>query len=435
MRDHPPARLGDRLTYWLSTTHTVTFSLFATAVAFSTYFAMYAFRKPFTVGTFSDEFVLLGRAFSLKTLLVISQTLGYAISKFAGIKTIVELPPQRRAVTLLMLIAVSEAALLAFGVLPPVGKIVAIFVNGLPLGMIWGLVFSFLEGRRASDALGAGLSASYILASGAVKSIGRWLMTAGVSESWMPFATGALFLAPIAATTWLLSRMPPPNRTEAALRTERRAMNASDRHGFFLAFAPGLTLITLMAMVLTAFRDVRDNFAREIWDALGFADAPEVFTLSEVPVTVAVLLALGLVVVIRSDRRAFLLQLSLMLGGMAVILLSTLAFDVGALSGAWWMVCVGIGLYVAYVPPGCFLFDRLIGATRFAGTAVFMIFVTDAFGYAASVGVYLYREFFQPQLDWLAFLRVFAYATGLIGCAAFGAALLYFAAKTRRQQT
>lgn len=423
--------MNARIRHWLATTTPFAFSAFGVVVAFSCYFAMYAFRKPFTAAAFEGK-VVFGE-FALKTALLIAQTFGYALSKFLGIKWIVELPSSRRAGVLLGLIGISEVALLAFAVLPPTGQVVAMVVNGLPLGMIWGLVFRFLEGRRTSDVLGAGLSASYILASGAVKSVGRWLLSRGVSESWMPVTTGLLFAPVILVATWLLSLMPPPSVSEETLRTRRTPMTAKERHAFFFAFAPGLTLITLMAMVLTAFRDVRDNFAREVWDALGYAEVPAVFTLSEVPVTVAVLMALGFVVVLRDDRRAFLVQMGMMLGGMGTILLSTWAFDAGFVGGAEWMVLIGIGLYIAYVPPGCFLFDRLIGATRFVGTATFMIFVTDAFGYAASVGVLLYRQFFRMNLDWLAFLRGFSYVTGGVGTGAFGLAWVYFARRTRPQ--
>ena len=68
------------------------------------------------------------------------------------------------------------------------------FLNGIPLGMVWGLVFSFLEGRKTSDLLGAGLSCSYIVASGAVKAVGLGFVGIGVSEFWMPALTGGCFL-------------------------------------------------------------------------------------------------------------------------------------------------------------------------------------------------------------------------------------------------
>ena len=75
-----------------------------------------------------------------------------------------------------MLIAVAMAALAVYGALPGDWKVVAIFFNGLPLGLVWGLVVRYLEGRRSSELLLAGLSCSFIVSSGIVKDIGRAVM-------------------------------------------------------------------------------------------------------------------------------------------------------------------------------------------------------------------------------------------------------------------
>jgi hypothetical protein len=49
----------------------------------------------------------------------------------------------------------------------------------------------YLEGRRTSELLLAGLSCSYILASGITKTVGRTLIeTHGITDYWMPFLTG-----------------------------------------------------------------------------------------------------------------------------------------------------------------------------------------------------------------------------------------------------
>src|SRR5262249_3930191 len=153
--------------------------------------AMYSFRKPFAAAHFSG--LTVGRL-DLKSALVISQLCGYALAKCLGIKFNSEMKPGRRAWALVFLIAWGELALVLFAVLPPSGKVVALVLNGLPLGMVWGVVFSFLEGRRTSEILGAGLSCAYVVASGAVKSAGSAFMGAGVSESWMPAVTGLAFL-------------------------------------------------------------------------------------------------------------------------------------------------------------------------------------------------------------------------------------------------
>ena len=73
--------------------------------------------------------------------------------------------------------------------------------------------------------------------------------------------------------------------------------------------------------------------------------------------------------------------------GTLMIAAATAAFGLGWVDGLTWMILIGVGLYLAYVPYGCVLFDRLIAATGVVGTAVFMIYVTDAFGYVGSIGV------------------------------------------------
>lgn len=76
---------------------------------------MYAFRKPFTAGTF-DGIYLAGVGY--KTVLVTSQVFGYTVSKFIGIKYVSELRASQRAVGILVLIAVAECALLLFAIVP-----------------------------------------------------------------------------------------------------------------------------------------------------------------------------------------------------------------------------------------------------------------------------------------------------------------------------
>lgn len=386
---------------------------------------MYAFRKPFGAAHFEGE---VGGV-ELKIALVIAQVVGYALSKFVGISAVSGMDRSRRALALLALIGLAELAWVAVGLLPPAGQVVAIFFNGLPLGMVWGLVFSFLEGRRTSELLGAGLSTSYIVASGAVKSVGKWLLDQGVPESWMPAATGALFALPFVLAVWLLDRLPAPDDQDEALRTHRQSMTGDDRRGFFGRFAPGLVLLTALYMFLTAYRDFRDNFAAEIWVELG-EEGAAVFTKSEIWVAFVVLAALAAIYRIRSNRRAFFLIHWVMFSGAALIGLATLAFDAGLLDGLTWMILLGTGLYLAYVPYGCVLFDRLIAYTHVVATSVFMIYVTDAFGYLGSIVVLLTKNFVDVELSWLDFFRQFSYLTSAVCCACFLGSILYFRANT-----
>jgi hypothetical protein len=397
----------------------------AIAAAFTTYFCMYSFRKPFGAASYEGEVLHM----QLKIALALSQVVGYALSKFIGIRVVSETPARRRAWALIVLVGLAELALVAFGLLPPAGKVVAMFFNGLPLGAVWGLVFGFLEGRRTTELLGAGLSASYIVASGIVKSVGRTLMDAGVSADWMPAATGALFLPLFLLAVLALAKLPPPSRADVEARTRRDVMDAPQRRSFFRRFAPGLIALTGLYLFLTAYRDFRDTFAAEVFAQLGLLDAG-VFATTESIVAVCVLALLALIFLIRDNRRALLAIHALMGFGAALIAVATAGFALGLIDGVTWMVLNGVGLYLAYVPYGCVLFDRLIAATGVVATSVFMIYVTDAVGYVGAIGVFLVKNF-GPELSWLEFLVRFSWVSAAVGVLGFAISGSYFARITR----
>jgi len=64
----------------------------------------------------------------LKTAIVISQIIGYALSKYIGIKVCSEITPGRRVFALIFLILWGEAALVLYGIVPNNLKVVAIFL-------------------------------------------------------------------------------------------------------------------------------------------------------------------------------------------------------------------------------------------------------------------------------------------------------------------
>ena len=415
-----------KLGNWLQGAPTAWFVLYALVAGFSTYFCMYAFRKPFAAAAYEGvsgwDYLI-----DFKILAITAQVLGYALSKFIGIKIVSEISRGRRALVIVGLIVASELALILFATLPPELKIIAIFLNGLPLGMIWGLVFSFMEGRLVSEILGAGLCASFIVSSGAVKSVGAALIKyMGVAEFWMPAATGALFLPLLMLSVYFLSLLPPPQEKDEKHRSRREPMDAAERALFFRSYAFGFICLALSYVVFTALRDFRDNFAAELWIALGYGDVPSVFLLSELPIAVIVLIMLGVTAVIRNNTRALLLYHRVVIAGAATVGLSTLLYSAGFIGPFAWMVLLGTGLYVAYVPFNCIIFDRLLAAVRDKGNAGFMIYVVDAFGYLGSFLLLLYKNFGAAELSWLDFFQYAAYTAAVLGSGLVAMALLYF---------
>ncbi|MDF2433181.1 MAG: hypothetical protein JWP44_2812, partial [Mucilaginibacter sp.] len=149
-------------------------SVLAAVSAFGAYTSMYAFRKAFAAGTFTGQQYL---HVDYKVWLVIAQIIGYTLSKFYGIRFIAEINANKRGITILSLIGISWLALLGFALVPAPYNIIFLFLNGFPLGLIWGLVFGYLEGRRSTEFMAAVLSISLIFASGFVKTVGRTLLT------------------------------------------------------------------------------------------------------------------------------------------------------------------------------------------------------------------------------------------------------------------
>jgi hypothetical protein len=439
---------GSRLTVWLEKAPAPAFAAYAIVAAFSTYFCMYAFRKPFAAARFEGEF-FFGSTIALKTAIVISQIIGYALSKYIGIKVCSEVSPTRRALTLVALIAWAEMALVAYGLAPNNLKVVAIFFNGLPLGMVWGLVVWYLEGRRTSELLLAGLSCSYIVSSGIVKDIGRAMMEGGVAdwwrqvplvgggvasllgrvgESWMPAVVGLHFLPLFLLAVWMLNQLPRPSEADVAARSARQTMSSADRLAFVRQFLFGLLLLCLAYFFLTAYRDFRDNYQVEIFDGLGYPYAQNKAIISETETLVAfgVMAALALLTFIKDNRRGLIGAFFVMIAGVVLLGVGTILFDARAISGFWWMMLTGLGSYLAYVPFGSVLFDRLIASTRTAGTAVFAIYVADAIGYTGSVGVQLFKDLAESNISRLGFFRNYTCFMSILGTACLIASCIYF---------
>jgi hypothetical protein len=418
------------LTEKLSHANRFWFSTYATLVAFCLYTCIFAFRKTFTVGTF-EGLAYLG--VSYKVWLIIAQVVGYGLAKFIGIKVISELPAFKRARGIVLMISIAGISWLFFAITPAPYNIFFLFTNGLPLGMGWGLVFGYLEGRRVTEVLGAGLSVSFIFSSGFAKSVGGFVMKNwGTSEYWMPFVSTCLFLLPLILFLWLLDKLPPPSPLDEELRTRRQPMNAVERKKFLFAFAPGLVLLILTYMLLTAFRDFRDNFSADVWKSLGYGNSPEIFTKTETPVTIAILIIMGSIMFIKNNRVALIINHLLILSGMILVGVSSLLFDSGQISAPTWMILLGLGLYLGYVPFNSILFDRLIATFKYVSTVGFLIYLADAFGYLGSIGVMIYKEFGQASLSWLDFFIGAGYVMSVVGSVLIIGSMVYFYTKHRR---
>jgi hypothetical protein len=138
---------------------------------------------------------------------------------------------------------------------------------------------------------------------------------------------------------------------------------------------------------------------------------------------------------IKDNKKAFILILYLVMFGVAIVGVSTILFASGYLNNVIWMVLVGTGLYIGYVPYNAILFDRMIAAFKYVSTVGFIMYVADAFGYLGSVGIYFYKNFFSPDISWLNFFTGSGYIVSALGIIFSFITIRYFRKKLKNQKS
>ena len=411
-------------------------NIFIVATVFSTYFCAYGFRKPFTAGSFALNFTipLINVTLSYKVLLVVVQTLGYMTAKFVGIKLVSEIKKDNWVLirTLVILLTIAGLSWVLWAIVPPPYNLIFIFINGFPLGLIWGLMLSFIEGRKHTELFGTGLSASFIFAAAFSQQIGQAVLNWGVSEYWMPLFVAGIYFVPMLITAWLLGHTPAPNAEDVRLRKERNTMDGTQRRGFMKEYGTGIFFLMIVYMLLNAFRETRSGFAKEIWEGIGYKGDLSIFTQSEIIVSIIILVLLSLLVYIRKNAFAFYVTLIGVGVGSALVGVSSFLYAQGMITGFMWMILLGLGTYMGYIPLGSFLFDRLLAATNSTGTVGFLIYMLDAFAYIASISVMLYKNLSFAQVNWLQFMQKFGYILAIVNVVMLVLALLFFRQKIEK---
>jgi hypothetical protein len=387
--------------------------IYISLCAFVTYSCMYGFRKPFTAATYSNIYFL---GISYKVCLVIAQVFGYMCSKFYGIKFISGMKPEQRAAYILLCIGIAWASLLLFAIIPPPYNITCMFINGLPLGMVWGLVFGFLEGRRTTELMGAILATSFIFASGLAKTVGKWLLlNFNFTDWWMPFAAGTIFVIPLYISVRLLHRIPEPTAADIAQRTVRKPMTSAERKKFIRQFGFSLVPVVIAYAVFTIARDFCEDFANELWIETGYQNNAGIFTQTNTVISLIILAMIGGFFLIKNNYTAFRISHFVIMAGILLAVLSTLCFNAHLVSPFIWMLFSTTGLYLAYLPFNCLYFERMLATYKVNGNIGFVMYIADAFGYLGTVVVLLIKEFIAIKYSWVNFFSFLFYAAGILG--------------------
>jgi len=370
---------------------------------------------------------------SLKSALVVAQVLGYMSAKFIGIKFISELNKAKRAQYILLLIGTAHVSLLLLALTPQPFNVLFLFANGLCLGLIWGLVFSYIEGRKFTDFMALVLSTNFIFSSGVAKSIGRVCIDYWhVPEIYMPFAAGLLYIPLLLLSVWMLTKIPPPGGKETASRGTRVSLNGKERVTLFKRFMTGLLMITIINLLLTILRDIKDNYAVEILRTVRPSFNPAIFTQMESVSAFTVLGLLFLLTGFKNHFRSIQAHHITIFSGLAIVLLCAWMLQQAVFDPVVLLIIYTIGLYICYNTLQCLFLDRFMAAFRVQGNTGFLFYFMDAIGYLGSCFIIINKEIFSPRLNWLHYFLEVSYILGTIGIACIIVSWIYF---TRRHKT
>ena len=397
------------------------FVLWAGGTAMLSYSLVYALRKPFTAAEFEG---LQVAGMDYKIVVSIIQLIGYVCAKMLGIKYISELKPEGRLKFIIGSAALSEAPLVAFGLLAAPYNIFALFFNGLSLGCMWGVIFSFLEGRRTTDILASIMGVSMALSSGVAKSLGLYALNdLGVSEFWMPALVGALAFPLLCFMGWMMTKFPPPTTADIAARTKRVTLDGHQRWQLFVKFMPLLIMLFGANLLLTVQRDIKEDFIVCIIDVSQVSSWA--FAYIDSIATVVLLGAFALLSAVGNHLRALCLLLIFSTIGMGTIAFLGAEAEALDIPTTAWLFMQTFCIDIAYLSFQTIFFERFIACFKVKGNVGFFIITIDFVGYLGTLALLLFKEFMAPHVDWTSFYNGMSVYVGIICCIAFAGSIIY----------
>ena len=349
---------------------------------FCLYTCMYAVRKPFSALVYDNQ--LLWGA-NIKIWMVLAQLLGYTLSKFYGIKKLGTIKKEDRSVFLLIVLVCATIPLFVMQFADMKFWPLLMFLNGFPLGLVWGIVFSYVEGRRFTELIGAMLACTFVFSSGWVKSFGLYLQNAlDLLNSEVPFYTAIIALILAAITLLLLEKLPTPTQEDIQLRNHRTPLTPVEQKNFLHKYGSILLPFVFIYGTLTILRDFRDNFSAELLTE-NHAFSTKVFTQMEFKVTLILLAIIPLFSLIKSHKSALIATNYSILGGAGVSILSTYLFIHQYIDITTFLMCSGAGFYLGYILINISVMDRLIGYSGQSANSGFLIYIADSVGYLFSL--------------------------------------------------
>lgn len=259
------------------------------------------------------------------------------------------------------------------------------FFNGFPLGLVWGIVFSYVEGRKYTEFIGAMLACTFVFSSGWVKSFGLYLQrNLELNINQVPFFTAIIALIAAAIVIFILEKLPPPNSEDKLLRNDRKPLNPIEQRRFLRDHGSILIPFVIIYGIFTIMRDFRDNFSAEMLTENG-AYSSDVFINMELKVSLVLLCLVPLFSWIKNHQIALNTTTFSIILGILTSLTATFLFIQHQISIIGLLMFTGGGFYLGYILINISVMDRIVGFSRESGNSGFLIYIADSVGYLFSL--------------------------------------------------
>ena len=362
-------------------------------LSFTTYSCMYAIRKPFAGFIYPNT--LWG--WNIKNWMVIAQLVGYTLSKFVGISWIGQLKRHNRRELLIILLF---SASIPLWIMPFVRCEIwplLMLSNGFPLGIVWGIVFSYIEGRDFTEFIGAILACTFVFSSGFVKFIAlelHQILEMPPIHACATLSAAACILAAI--VSYFLDKTPPPTQDETIANAPRKELNKTERRTFFLQNLNFLIPAILIYAILTFLRDFRDNFTAEILVESANYSGKRIAQFESV-ITLILLAGIPFISLIKNHLKAIQLTFIAALLGSLLNIVSLYCYKLHIINGSTLFLISGLCLYAGYILINISIMNRIVGFRNTPGNCGFLMYAADSSGYLASILVMSVALFQQGE--------------------------------------
>lgn len=346
---------------------------------------------------------LFGRTLNLSQCCSLSMTLGFGAAKVPALCIMTSERFFRcRGLVLLGLcwlgMAIEGIGVAVFLESAPWVVALTKFLSSFLSSWLYGGIVTYLEGRMKTDALLAVTTFMYIYAGNLSRGAASVAIAAGVPPHVMPLAVGTVACVLSSVLLLMAAKAPGPSAADVEKRTARTAMKLGDGCSFVFQWCLGIGSMLVTYALLTGIRSYRDLYSTPLFiAALGLpqgkaVDSMILFTVDIAGAVVAcgTMFALSLMA---NNLRALTTILGIELAAVALMVLSTVAFQANAISGMVWQVLLGVSIYASYSLLCGPAMDRLLALTKTTGTCAFIMFLADGCGYVGSTTLLLVQDF------------------------------------------